>query len=276
MTIVEKPMTTWANPEVTALAFCWRIDRSDGVTVGFTSADRDLSVGGLDYRARPGMLPSAVRLSETFDVDTLDVSGAIDDAAISAGDLAAGRWDGARVRLYAVDRGHPDDAPMLIARGRLGDVEQQDRGFTAELRGVTAVLERPVIEQTSPECRAELGDRRCRVAMAGRRRMVRVVEAVDATNVRIDGDAGGAEFGRIDWFTGANSGLTANVRTGAGDMLSLFEAPAFALAVGDMGELIEGCDKGFATCRDRFGNAANFRGEPHLPGNDLLLRYAQG
>jgi uncharacterized phage protein (TIGR02218 family) len=35
----------------------------------------------------------------------------------------------------------------------------------------------------------------------------------------------------------------------------------------------EGCDKRFATCRDRFGNAANFRGEPHLPGNDLLTRY---
>ena len=29
----------------------------------------------------------------------------------------------------------------------------------------------------------------------------------------------------------------------------------------------------FATCRDRFANAQNFRGEPHLPGNDLLTRY---
>ena len=41
-------MTTWANPEVTALAFCWRVDRADGVTVGFTSADLDLTVAGLD------------------------------------------------------------------------------------------------------------------------------------------------------------------------------------------------------------------------------------
>ena len=38
-------------------------------------------------------------------------------------------------------------------------------------------------------------------------------------------------------------------------------------------ELIEGCDKSLATCAARFGNAANFRGEPYLPGMDLLTRY---
>ena len=37
--------------------------------------------------------------------------------------------------------------------------------------------------------------------------------------------------------------------------------------------LTQGCNKNFATCRDRFANAVNFRGEPYLPGNDLLTRY---
>jgi hypothetical protein len=31
-----------------------------------------------------------------------------------------------------------------------------------------------------------------------------------------------------------------------------------------------GCDKSFATCRDRFANALNFRGFPHMVGNDVL------
>ena len=34
-----------------------------------------------------------------------------------------------------------------------------------------------------------------------------------------------------------------------------------------------GCDRAFATCRDRFANVANFRGFPHIPGNDFVLRY---
>ena len=33
------------------------------------------------------------------------------------------------------------------------------------------------------------------------------------------------------------------------------------------------CDRSFATCRDTFGNGVNFRGFPHIPGNDALMRY---
>mgnify|MGYP001126787711 CR=1 FL=1 len=34
-----------------------------------------------------------------------------------------------------------------------------------------------------------------------------------------------------------------------------------------------GCDKRFQTCVTRFANAANFRGFPHIPGNDFVVRY---
>lgn len=32
-----------------------------------------------------------------------------------------------------------------------------------------------------------------------------------------------------------------------------------------------GCDKRFTTCRNKFGNGVNFRGFPHLPGNDFII-----
>ena len=162
---------------------------------GITTHDRDLVIGGLPYRAAPGMLPSAISLSDGFDVDTLDVSGALTDAAISADDLAAGRWDGARVRLFAVDWSDPGAGTLALARGELGDVSVRDGGFSAELRGPTALLERPVVEQTSPECRAELGDRRCRVDMAGRRIVTRVAAVIDAVTIEVAADEG--ERGRL-------------------------------------------------------------------------------
>jgi hypothetical protein len=46
-------------------------------------------------------------------------------------------------------------------------------------------------------------------------------------------------------------------------------------AIGTKAELIEGCDHTITTCATRFGNAVNFRGEPFLPGNDLLARYGR-
>jgi len=35
-----------------------------------------------------------------------------------------------------------------------------------------------------------------------------------------------------------------------------------------------GCDKRAETCSGKFGNIANFRGFPHIPGQDAVIRYA--
>jgi uncharacterized phage protein (TIGR02218 family) len=131
-----------------------------------------------------------------------------------------------------------------------------------------------VAEQTSPGCRAELGDRRCRVDMAGRVRVSRVLAALTETIVIVAGAFGpNYVFGRLRWIGGSNSGLESTIVGTMGSRLILREPPPFPIAAGDLIELREGCDKSFATCGTRFANAGNFRGEPHLPGMDLLTRY---
>jgi len=264
----------WLDPELTTLAFCWRLDRRDGVSLGFTSHDRDLVIDGLAYRAAPGMTPSAISVSDGFEVDTLDIAGALTSDAITEGDMAAGRWDGAGVRLFAVDWSDPANV-LHLTRGMLGDVSIRDGAFSAELKGPTAMLERPVVEQTSPECRASLGDRRCRVDLAPRTKVARVT-AVAGLVLTLDAEEPSANaygYGRIDWIDGANSGLSALVAVSDGAEVTLREAPAFPVEPGTRLRITEGCDRSLATCRDRFANAANFRGEPYLPGNDLLTRY---
>lgn len=269
-------MTAWFQTELTTLAFCWRLERRDGVALGFTSHDRDLEVGGFRYRAAPGMVPSAITKSHGLEVDTLDVAGALTSDAISEDDLAAGRWDGARLRLIAVDWSDPAAEPVYLARGELGEVGVSDGAFTAELRGPTAQLERPVVEATSPECRAELGDKRCRVDLAGRTRFARIAAVVDAATFDIDTTeplANAYGYGRLRWIEGANSGIASAVLRSEGARLFLRDPPPEGVTAGTLVELVEGCDKIFATCRDRFANGENFRGEPHLPGTDLLTRY---
>lgn len=261
--------------ELVTLAFCWRLERRDGVALGFTSHDRDLAIDGLVYRAAPGMLPSSISLSDGFDVDSLDVEGALTADAISAADLAVGRWDGAALSIFVVDWEDPAAERIAIARGELGDVSVKGEAFAAELRGPTALLERPVVEQTSPECRAQLGDKRCRVDMAGRVRVTRIAAVLDEAVVEVESAAAGNAYayGRLRWIGGANSGLESLVLSSEGVRLTLAEAPEQAAAIGDLVEIAEGCDRSLATCSARFGNALNFRGEPHLPGFDLLTRY---
>ena len=262
---------------VGCLALCWRVERRDGVAIGLTTHDRDLTIDGLVHRAAPGMTPSAIERSEGLEADTMDIGGALTSAAIGEADLLAGRWDGARVRVFAADW-ETSAVVANLGEGRIGAVELHDHGFTAELAGVTAALARPVVEETSAECRAELGDTRCRVAMAGRRRFARVLAVAErvVTLDAVEPVAGAYAGGLLRWFGGANGGLTQAVDASAGASVTVRDPPAFAVAAGALVELVEGCDKSFATCTTRFGNALNFRGEPHLPGIDLLTRYPGG
>lgn len=263
--------------ELAALAFCWRLERRDGVTIGLTSHDRDLRVGGVVYRAAPGLVPSAVRQGASLDIDSMDVQGALSSDAITARDLEAGRWDGAAVALFLTEWTDPGALWLDLAAGEIGAVEREGEAFTAELVGAGAVLAGPVAPETSPDCRAVLGDRDCRVDLAKHRRVVRV-GAVDGEDVAVVGgiEAGAYAFGSLRWLTGANAGLAQAVVANDAAGVTLADAPAFAVVDGALAVLTQGCDRRMATCSTRFRNAVNFRGEPYLPGNDLLTRYPGG
>lgn len=258
---------------LTSLAFCWRVERRDGAGFGLTSHDSKLVIGGVDYSAEPGMLPAAIERSLGLAESDGEVAGSITSAALDETDLVLGRWDGARVRLVAVDWESPDTDMLALMAGEIGEVRIEDERFTAGLRGAVAKLGRSICPETSSECRAELGDKQCRVDLAGRVSR-HVVVAVDSTGLLLD-QAIGEDFlwGRARFLSGENNGLASVTVAVDGNRIELRDTMRGATVAGDRIELRHGCDKRFATCCERFDNAENFRGEPHLPGNDLLTRY---
>ncbi len=268
-------MPDWIKKPLTTLAFCWRLQRRDGVTIGLTSHDRDIALGGLTYRATPGMAPSAIERTSGFDADSVELKGALSSDAIRAEDLLAGRWDGAQLRLFAVDWSDPETNPVHLARGELGNVSVSGDAFSVELRGPTAVLDAPVSIETSPDCRASLGDNQCRVDMAGRSRIV-TVSASTGSRMTVSAVLVSGDYvqGDLRWLDGANAGLKSLILANDAGHVELATYPPFPVISGARVSLTQGCDLRFATCVSRFANAANFRGEPHLPGNDLLLRNA--
>lgn len=260
--------------ELTHLALCWRLVRRDGAALGFTAHDRALLIDGLSHEARPGMTPSAVVLGDGVDADDMEVAGALTAGALSAADLLAGRWDGARLRLFLVDWRDPGLGQHVLAIGTLGEVavgDGADAGFTAELLGPGAALAASAVELCSPECRAELGDARCRVSLRGRERLM-PISAAQPDRVQVAGIVAADHVqGTLLVIDGPQAGLERRLIAEADGWL-LMDEP-LGVTIGTRVMLREGCDKRFATCRDRFGNAANFRGEPHVPGADLLTRY---
>ncbi|MGB3723096.1 MAG: DUF2163 domain-containing protein [Pacificimonas sp.] len=259
---------------VTSLAWLWRVVRADGVALGFTTHDRALRVGGMAYHPAPGMVPSAVSESDGADVEGVDVSGVLSSDFITAADIEAGRYDGARAKLMLVDWAATDSGVLFVTHGTLGAIRVQNGRFEAELRTAETLLNAVPVELTTPECRARLGDGRCGVDLAARRREVVVSEILDVGEVRVAPAPGDGLFayGRMRALSGALAGVDVGIARNVDDILVL-DDDARGLAVGDRLLLTEGCDRRWTTCRGRFGNGDNFRGEPFVPGRDSVLRY---
>jgi len=64
-----------------------------------------------------------------------------------------------------------------------------------------------------------------------------------------------------------------NHRKVAAVRLTLWQAMPEQIEAGDTFVVTAGCDKRFDTCRARFNNAVNFRGFPHIPGNDFIIAH---
>ena len=258
---------------LTGMTFCWRLERRDGAGLALTSHDRPIEHQGVRYEPSPGMTPAAIRSQLGLDPASSEIAGTLSSRAISEEDLAAGRWDGAALKLVALDWTDPGAPAVDLLEGELGEVDRRDGGFSADLLGAASRLDRPICPTTSPLCRAELGDGACRVDMAGRRLLARAM-ACQGNLVTVDAAIDDRfRFGELRVLAGPANGEWRTILSVDGQHVGLRSALSKELAAGTPVELREGCDKRLETCAGRFANAVNFRGEPHLPGNDLLTRY---
>ena len=264
----------WLQGPLTSSVYGWRLERRDGVTLGFTSHDRNVVIDGVTLHANPGMRPTSIVESVGLETDGLEAGGALTSSAINAGDLAAGRWDGARLEIFLFDWSDPGAGKRILAMGEFGAVSYSSDAFEAELLGLTRMLDRPVVPQTSPTCLASFCDAACGLNLA-RFRHARTVASANNDDIILTPEIVGDSFsyGHLRWLDGVNTGLKAEIIANTSAGATLAEIPHFQVKPGARIELIEGCDKRLEICASRFNNAINFRGEPHLPGNDLLTRY---
>ena len=266
----------------TTLCHCWRLQRRDGTVLGFTDHDEDLSFAGTLYEAAAGFTASSVSSSSSLAVDNLDVLGALASSYLTDADLAAGLFDNAQIEIWRLNW-QDTDQRVLLRKGNLGEVHRGRGSFTAEVRGLSHRLNQPTGRIFQYACDADLGDTRCGVALGGSGFtgagiIVTVLENREVTVSGLDGyeDAWFAR-GRCTFTSGVNAGEVLEVKAHthrAGVVTLVFwHSPAQGMEVGATLSVSAGCDKQFSTCQEKFGDAARFRGFPHMPGNDFSLSY---
>tara|TARA_R110000868_G_scaffold40543_4_gene139795 strand:- start:7264 stop:8142 length:879 start_codon:yes stop_codon:yes gene_type:complete len=262
----------------TTLCHGWRLTRRDGTVLGFTDHDHDLMIGDLLHEAAAGLTASAVESSSGLAVDNLDILGALMSDRLSEDDLDAGLFDDALIEVWRVNWGDTEQR-VLLRKGNLGEVTRGATGFSAELRGLAHRLNQPVGRLFQYACDADLGDARCGITLDPATGTV--VTSEDGRIIAASGLEALAEDyftrGRLQFTSGDNDGAAMEVKlhtlTPAGAVIELWQAMPRAINSGDTFSLSAGCDKQFSTCKAKFANGVNFRGFPHMPGNDFILSY---
>jgi uncharacterized phage protein (TIGR02218 family) len=266
----------------TTLAHGWKVTRRDGVTLGFTDHDHDLAFAGVTFLAASGFAAGGDESESGLAATSSETLGALSSEAIRAEDIAAGRYDGAFVDLYLVNWQAPAQY-VRLRRYEIGEVVRSETDFRAELRGLSHRLGQVQGRIYGHRCDAGFCDIRCGLA-ASAYRHAGVVTAADRSSVTVEGLGGIAPArlagGVMTVESGTLAGLTVDLdgaqRRDGRMRLALWQPMAALPEPGDAVSLLEGCDKRFETCRDRFGNALNFRGFHHMPGADFAYSYADG
>lgn len=267
----------------TTVCRAWVLRRRDGMVLGFTDHDQPLTIDGIVCKADTGLNARALQQATGLSVDNSEAVGALSDDAICEADLSAGRFDGAEVRVWLVNWARPEERADLF-RGTLGEVLRKGAEFRAELRGLTEPLNQVTGLAYTRTCNAVLGDGRCGFDLSQPGyfaewevgtldRDQRVLEFPGAAGF----DPRWFEGGRLDVLTGQAAGLWGMIRgdrqNGRARQIELWQSIRAPLAAGDRVRLTAGCDKRAATCRAKFANFLNFRGFPHIPGEDWLTAY---
>lgn len=260
--------------ECTSIATLWKITRTDGTVLGFTNHDKDINYDSVVYESSTGFTPSDVDLRSDFSISSQEIESVLDSSFISESDLLAGLYDYAEVIVMMINYESIADGVVIINKGWTGQIQVKDGLFISEIRGLSQKINQNIGELYSPSCRAILGDSRCGVSLASFT-ISDTVDSVTSSQVfyssSLTQDPGYFTGGEVQWTSGNNNGLKMEIKDFLDGTVTLALAMPNSITSSDSFDIIAGCDKDSLTCKNKFSNLVNFRGEPNVPGQDAAL-----
>ncbi len=268
--------TTHLSADVHTLFLAMQIIRTDGTQIFLVDHDEDINFAAATWRADLGFTASVIKQSSDLSVDNLTIEGLIDGSTITIDDIYMGKFDYAAVILYASNFKDPSQN-VILKRGWIGEITINDDKWVAEVRGLTQALQQNIVDVYTAECKAALGDSACGITLA----TYTVTGTVTAsTNRTTFSDSSRSEadayfnHGKLTWTNGPNDDLSMEVKDfiGSSGQFTCFMPMWNNINVGHTYSVYAGCDKKWATCKNKFNNLVNFRGFPFVPTQGDVLK----
>lgn len=163
-------MDTHLLSEVTTLAMAVIIERTDGVKFHLTTSSEDIKIdvgdgdGEKTYSASESVSRTNIENDAELNVDNLDLIGIFDNVMLKELELRRGLFDFSDFKIFIFNHQKIADGIIKIFRGQFGEVIVSPTGFfQVQVRSLVQVYSKQTGEHYTKDCRADLGDIRCRV-----------------------------------------------------------------------------------------------------------------
>lgn len=295
MRTVPAALQTHLDGAATTTTRLLKITTKAGDSFGLSMLPEDVAYddgdGLLTYSASNGFDPSALANDLGFTVSNTEGRALLSaDMGITLEMVRAGELDDATWRLYLVNfRDLTAGRHVLLDAGDVGEVRTQfGMVWIPELLGLGMRLRQPIGGVWSRTCRAIFGSPAdgptgCGVDAEALWVLGSVASVGAETNRVFSGDVvvGGSGItprpGVVEWLSGDNVGKRFGVEEVDTLEVTLAEPTPYPIQAGDEYRIRPDCAKRFLEdCRDKYANALNFKGEPHIPTGDSSGLQAPG
>lgn len=276
-----------ASKQTHRLVPIWKLERRDGVTLLIAGCPEAIVHDGETYEPEGGLDATAHRREASLRDHSLEAAGIISSDRITFEDLDAGLYNGARLTMKLVDLRYPWAAPATTSVFVVRRVSFDGEGWRAEIEGITALLKRVTGRVYGAACPYKFGSAspdaagRAGCGIDATLWTQYDVEVATVTDDRLVFEAKSSApnelptsaddwytDGWLIWATGDNAGITCDIRdfVNTSREITLHLETPYPIQVGDRFAIVAGDDHSFTTCKDKFSNAANFGGDPFIPG----------
>lgn len=151
---------------VTTLATCMEIVRKDGLVLRLTTHDSDLTIDGKVYKHDVPFNLAAIQSGTQLQVDNTALTLFADGVNIFLADFKASLWEYAEITITQVNFNNTSHGVIIMRKGWFGPIDWSENNVvTVTLTGLLKVLDLEIGRIFQPSCDADLGDKRCKIAL---------------------------------------------------------------------------------------------------------------
>ena len=264
------------NDDTLNLVRCWKITLKNNKILCFTTCNENIEYDTLVYNSISANDLNELKTNIDIEEDSGEISNLIVSDIIENNDILSGLYDGADVELFLLDK--ITNEKIILLNGIISSIEYKDNIFNAKVKGLKSKLNKVIGDVYTPLCRCQFCDKKCGLNKNNFTFNGEISSIVNNTEFQTNSSnivnkaEGYFENGVIEFISGKNNGFKTEIKQFKNNSIILSMELPYELKSGDQFKITAGCDKEFSTCCNIFNNAINFRGEPHLPGIDVLLK----